>query len=76
MTPSIADIVRYALDLERAAGAHPAHARRLLAEAADTWFCLGRHERACALAGRLAMPCRGRPRRPLPVTCLRARSKA
>ena len=76
MTPTLVDIIRYAVDLERAAGEHPAHARRLLAEAADTWYCLGRLERAAALAARLAMPCRGRPRRLLPVTCLRARSKA
>ena len=58
MTPTMTDIIRYAVDLERAAGEHPAHARRLQAEAADTWLCLGRVDRAARRSAHLAMPCR------------------
>lgn len=73
-------ILAYARDLEIAAVEHPAHARRLLAEAADVWLCLGRADRCGELLVRLVLLSRGGRRRPSPAlrrsTCLRARSKA
>jgi len=73
-------ILAYARDLEVAAAEHPAHARRLLAEAADVWLCLGRTDRCGELLVRLVLLGHRRRRRPSPAlqrsTCLRARSKA
>lgn len=75
--PALHALAAYAAALERAATEHPAHARRLLLEAADVWFCLGRSGRATELyAVVLLANRRRRSRRRVEAPCLRARAKA